>query len=417
MSAQNSATKWVAMELHLNDNQKEAILAFLDKKDCEKLLGEWLEDAGLSKFRAKLIAKAGVFALSKIVHGLGKLMRFTVRRAVGDLAANLEEEAKDTPWLIKKVLDKLAEQETRKKVKNALLSPPKGMEQTTWNRLDEQTKFRLSEFAKLDALALSLGDLQAKVRLRIDTPLPLTAQDAERPSRLLRAHNEFIPLLGREPDLKRLKKFRDGEETFRWWVIIGEGGVGKTRLLHEFAKESRELKWSAGFLDEQDLRSFADHPGASDWEPVENTWIIVDYAAGKTEHLKWLVERCAGYGASQEEDTETVERPALRLILLERHADMNEGWLGILRGRGEGAKRDAIRDTLEEEIYELQPPGRDDPLEVTGGILRRTFEEWAKVSEKTAPGLPDLSEDSFRQLRINTGGRPLYLQMAALHAC
>jgi tetratricopeptide (TPR) repeat protein len=70
----------------------------------------------------------------------------------------------------------------------------------------------------------------------------------------------------------------------------------------------------------------------------------------------------------------------------------------------------------------LQPPGGNS---ATGGfaadqtrrIVLETFESWERIMGRKAPPLPDFSENDWRLVQIQTGNRPLYLQMAALHAC
>ena len=42
---------------------------------------------------------------------------------------------------------------------------------------------------------------------------------------------------------------------------------------------------------------------------------------------------------------------------------------------------------------------------------------WNKLTGKLIPILPDFNDVQLRQLRINTEGKPLFLQLAAIHAC
>lgn len=41
---------------------------------------------------------------------------------------------------------------------------------------------------------------------------------------------------------------------FRWIALIGDGGMGKTRLAMRFADSSLEESWLAGFLAEDEAR-------------------------------------------------------------------------------------------------------------------------------------------------------------------
>ena len=136
----------------------------------------------------------------------------------------------------------------------------------------------------------------------------------------------------------------------------------------------------------------------------------IDYAASKLEDLKHLLERCGLWAQGHPEPAR------LRLLLLERQADPDNGWLRDLLGFGEGALRDQVRDSME-PVQEITAPGRKAPDEVMEAILRATFEGWAKLSGDPPPPLPKLGEQELRELRRRTEGRPLFLQMAALRAC
>ena len=251
--------------------------------------------------------------------------------------------------------------------------------------------------------------MKTQVRLHLDSP---QLNKTSAPSRWLRPYNAFIPLIGRDKEQESLNAWRDEESDFSWQIIIGEGGVGKTRLAQEFAKGSIEAGWDGGFLDHEHLDSLVNHDNFGNWMPLTDTLIIVDYAATKQESLKKLLDQC---GCIQRNENGQEERVKLRLLLLERHADKGQGWVEELQKVGEGKLKNAVADSLR-PVVELRPPQQEDN-ETMVSLLKATLDSWEKLTGESAPELPELSEEDFHQFRKNTEGRPLYLQMAALHAC
>lgn len=234
------------------------------------------------------------------------------------------------------------------------------------------------------------------------------------PSSWLRPYFRFIPLIGREEELDALTDWRDSKEAFGWKVVTGEGGMGKTRLAHELARQSlRDAKWDAGFLSVEDLTKFTNHSGFDEWSPEKPTLIMVDYAAGKVEPLKNLIRGFIRWaGENQEKDT-----PPLRLLLLERHASLSEGWLEALLKTGEGILGDDIQRALA-PVLELEPPiERAESLHsAMVQIIRETFNAWHELNKNPVPEFSEPDEDQLSLLAQNTGAKPLYLQMAALQA-
>ena len=409
-------------ELQLNDAQIDVLADFLDKDDCKKVLVEWLEEAGLSTSKAKLLANVGLYVLPKLAKGAGRLggkvIASTARWTHEKLTKHFVLYEQATEFLLKTVFRKLQKHVTRKAVRKALLQIPTGFNKEEWKRLDDTTQHWFLEFEKLEAIQLALGELGANIHLRIPKPRP----KIRRLSELLHAHNEFIGLTGRDRELQKLSAFCRDAAPFGWRVVYGDGGLGKTRLALELAKKHKEEGWDAGFMDGDVLGRFVRHVGFDAWQPLNDTLIVVDYAASKVEDLKKLVTHCARYALSVEEEGETA--PRVCLLLLERHAEEAHGWLEDLRGSGEKDVCDWVGEAYKGAV-ELYAPRTEDmghPHASSEQILKDTFAAWdgyqeSKGEAKPAPEFPEFEPSDWQQIQRNTENRPLYLQMAALHAC
>lgn len=258
--------------------------------------------------------------------------------------------------------------------------------------------------------------------LHMDRSTPCTALD--QPSLLLQAYREFIPLRHREEEMEQLRNFAEGPGKFRWRLFTGEGGIGKTRLAREFLKTVMAQGWQAGMLSSDRLEAFVREPGFPNWEPTVSTFIVVDYAASKKDQLCRLLQHFGSLEQLAIHDT-SAEGPKVRLLILERHGDENAGWLYELLSCGESEVRELIANQCYQGLTEILPPHvntpagdqNTQPIDATKSIISETFSSWADLHGKDRPALPEFSESEWRRIRLNTGNRPLYLQMAALHAC
>jgi hypothetical protein len=86
-----------------------------------------------------------------------------------------------------------------------------------------------------------------------------------------------LPFIGRDVEKNILADFLGGlEQPFRWMVMHGSGGVGKSRLALELCLAVRN-KWHAGFLPQE-----GQEPDWGRWQPLMPTLIVIDYAARRT---------------------------------------------------------------------------------------------------------------------------------------
>jgi hypothetical protein len=114
-------------------------------------------------------------------------------------------------------------------------------------------------------------------------------------------------LRGREPELKRLREFANHPAPFRFWILAGAGGVGKTRLAYEFADELWLEGWEVGFLPGIEKTDWAG------WEPSRPTLVLVDYFLARSQPWESILRDLGRRNGTHK----------IRILLIERTADAN----------------------------------------------------------------------------------------------
>lgn len=394
------------LDFHLSESQQDILAKFLDDEDRDELIHQWLREWGLGPLHTRLITRV---LLPVLFNLLGKRGMEGLQWLDDKLKQRFPAYQAISAKLAQKILFKITSEKTLESLLAQRNSATHQVDPEQWGAWDEQTKLWIQQFNQLDLISCSLSDLKVAIRLQIDQP---RLDKNQPPSRWLRAYNDFIPLLGRDNQLQQLQTWCDADVTFSWQVMIGEGGMGKTRLALEFAKARRDVLWDGGFLDHAALDQLVHHGQFAHWTPLIDTLIIIDYAATKQESLKKLIQRCARI--ARNETTQPVIK--LRLLLLERHAEQEQGWMKEILTTGEGALTDDIQDAWQ-PVMNLLPPQHHSTEQTMQEILQATLTSWGNLQKKSAPQLLYFSTVDYQQLWRNTSGRPLYLQMAALHSC
>ena len=230
------------------------------------------------------------------------------------------------------------------------------------------------------------------------------------PSSLVNASTAFIPLIGRESELEKLAKFRNGADLFSWAVVKGEGGTGKTRLATEFCKMCAKEGWQSGFLEKDQLERFLGNQTVEKWRPLVPTFIIIDYAAAKVENASKLINLLINIAYEQESGSSPNK---VRLLLIEREASQDSGWLhSILTSAAQNVRLD-IEQSFNGDWLLSHDPNKFTAMKP---IIEATMDAWSGLEGKLRPDL-DLREDQWKKIQTATTNRPLYLQLAAIYAC
>lgn len=139
------------------------------------------------------------------------------------------------------------------------------------------------------------------------------------PSAFGRMHfsNRFSDFAGREAEQEQLNRFLHAGDPVLWWGVLGEGGMGKSRLLLEWLK-TLPTDWY-GFFARKDPTHF------SGFVPFTNTVVVLDYILGEEESTALTI------AVLLRQFEHTPYR--LRLILVERRHTADEAdWLSKLVG-------------------------------------------------------------------------------------
>jgi len=139
---------------------------------------------------------------------------------------------------------------------------------------------------------------------------------------------QAVPLVGRQSDLAFLLAWLEADPKIAITALTGAGGSGKTRLSLELL-QNLPGHWQGGFLTAQEAKRFLEAKNLASWSWQKSTLIVADYAALFAETLADWFRELADH---------TLPEHPLRILLLERHAEKDEGWYasladGSFRGR------------------------------------------------------------------------------------
>ena len=201
---------------------------------------------------------------------------------------------------------------------------------------------------------------------------------------LLNAYCRSIALVGREADMQSLWDWLHSARPVAVRTLKGRAGAGKTRIAIELIERLNAEKagqWFAGFVGGREMRRFVREQSLADWGWARPTLVVVDYAASLVEPLReWL--------------RDLAQNPArdggipLRLLLLEREAAADEGWLQVLCSGGQSeANVPDLFDPLEPK--QLDPLGTLEPRRAVLGAMLVAAAKLANCPPKTSGTRPE----------------------------
>ena len=174
--------------------------------------------------------------------------------------------------------------------------------------------------------------------------------------------------LGREDEIKLLHDFAgdpsSGEPglNFRWMLLTGDAGDGKTRLAYEFSRNELDDLWYKGKLLYDNLKAFRN---PAEWRPVKPTFIVIDDVQTVLKEVLallrefscqarnyefpvrlLLLERCSDPSWTDAISPETVYTP-----VIEQHKFGDQNVLGL---EVKPLKSDAIVELMKRRILKAQ---------------------------------------------------------------
>lgn len=250
---------------------------------------------------------------------------------------------------------------------------------------------------------LSVLRLQRRAGLRTLASVNPYSKKEKAVSAFGRMHfsNTFSEFVGREDALVSLNDFLEDRRKFSWWVILGDGGIGKSRLALEWLK-SMPTHWFGFFTYKKpdDARTFV---------PFTDTVIVFDYVLGKESE-------CADTLTAYLEAFE-VSPYKLRILFIERNRGTGESdWLNKISRKLETENR------IEFEAGDFMPPLEVKELSTTDEIAY--VENYLRVYLPLLPSSDYIEEckididrksreieEAFRSSVSPSCFRPLYLSI------
>ncbi len=203
---------------------------------------------------------------------------------------------------------------------------------------------------------------------------------------LLSWHTRVSTFSGRDVEMAKLQKWADSDDAISVQFVIGEGGVGKSRLGAELAQSLKDCGWAAGFVDLRNESAFEMNKAG--------TLLIIDYPE---EHGKPVEELLADLAKLSHDK---VDR--FRVLFLTRQ-EMSV-WDGVVSR----AKAEDIIETVPVQIGPLKPVSAHE-------LYSSTLEVAGKELDFDPPPLSEVAlHDWMEQSPENK--RALFIMAAAVHS-
>jgi len=191
---------------------------------------------------------------------------------------------------------------------------------------------------------------------------------------LLKAPHASIRFAGRAGFLNEFLAWCQHPRPVSFRILIGQGGAGKTRFAYElYSRVRRQSNWGAHFFEfyQEEAKE------VNLWQELQtpNSLLIADYASDYARPLADLLRSLA----SSEPDK---DGRRIRILLLARTGDWQQGWLRDLKSGRTGGEVDRLFEPREPiQLPSFTPAERRQ-------IFQSALERFAELNAREMPAIP-----------------------------
>lgn len=211
--------------------------------------------------------------------------------------------------------------------------------------------------------------------------------------------NRFNDFVGRKSEIEELKEFIYCGSKFQWWSVIGNGGIGKSRLVFEVLKQMK-LSWFGFF-------SYKHPDEVMKFKPFADTVVVFDYVVGEES-------KCADTIESYLEVFN--ESPyKLRVLFIERVQETND-WVKKINRSFESGNRLIFESGKYADPLKLGKLPEEDEIKYVEKYLKTYLplmddNTFIRECKSDIIGTGKLIHADFRKSIDGACRRPLYLSI------
>ncbi len=207
---------------------------------------------------------------------------------------------------------------------------------------------------------------------------------------LLSWHSRISEFAGRDDEMDQLGEWVASNHSVRVKFVIGDGGVGKSRLGAESADEMQKKGWAAGFVDLK-------HPHAFQVKRA-GTLLVIDYPEERVNRVKELLEDLTQLGPDER----------IRVLFLTRQSP--ENWDEIISSAN-------ARDIVDEQIITLGRLDARSAKAVYDSTVREAGKELQRYTSSGLGPAPIPEEAMADWLKLAPENeRALFIMAAAVYS-